>query len=107
MNPVTLERLVANGSDLSRPHHIVNVFHVFQKSGVDALIAALEDLGFTIEDRGSPQHHANTEYWKIEASTDIVPRIDAINSMTDRCVEAAHIHQTDFDGWFTEVVPQL
>jgi len=104
MNPVTLERLAANASDLSRTHGLINVFHVFAEASVVALSRDLEGAGFSIEDGGEPLLHGGSRYWKVEARVDMVPVLAALNLMTDSCVDIAVRNSVDYDGWYTEVV---
>lgn len=103
MNPLTLERLKANGSDLSRPHCLFNVFHIYQHPQVDALCRDLEAAGFLIHDSGTPLEYQGTHYWKVEGCIETVPTLAAVNRMTDQCVEIAGRHDADYDGWYTEV----
>lgn len=104
MNPLTLERLSANGSDLSRPHCLFNVFHIYQRPQVESLRRDLEAVGFLIHDSGTLLEYQGTHYWKAEGCIEIVPTLAAVNSMTDQCVEVAGRHDADYDGWYTEVV---
>lgn len=105
MNPVTLERLAANASDLSRTHGLANVFHAFIEANVEHLCRDLEAAGFVLDDRGKPLSHAGTRYWKVEARVDMVPVLASVDSMTDRCVDIAVRNSVDYDGWYAEVVP--
>ena len=104
MNPVTLERLRVNGSDLARLHPVVNVFHAFGEPSLDRLDRALESSGFVLQERGERLEYEGTPYWKVEARIDLVPTLEAIHAMTDRCVDIATRHDAEYDGWYTEVI---
>ena len=104
MNPVTLERLRVNGSDLARVHQLINVFHAFAEPSLDTLDRALESSGFALEERGERLEYEGAPYWKVEARVDLVPTLEAIHAMTDRCVEIAMRHDAEYDGWYTEVI---
>jgi hypothetical protein len=104
MNPVTLERLIANGSDLSFPHRLLNVFHVYDRSHLEPLCRDLKAAGFQIHDSGTPHVYQGVHYWKVEGALEVVPALAAVNSMTDRCVDIATSFGADYDGWYTEVV---
>lgn len=105
MNPLTLERLAANASDLSRTHRLVNVFRVFIEADVGVLCSDLEAAGFALEARGRPLSHGGTRYWTVEARLNMVPALTSVNSMTDCCVGIAVRNKADYDGWYAEVVP--
>jgi len=104
LNPVTLERLAANGSDLTRAHRIRNVFHVFSEGHIASLRHDLGRSNFNLEDKGkSPSRH-DEQYWEVEVEALLVPNLVSINAMTDRCVEIASRYDAEYDGWYTEVV---
>lgn len=103
-NPVTLQRLAANGSDLSHPHVIQNVFHVYDQRNLAGLCEALEAARFDLRDRGTPLVFQGTSYWNVEACRETVPELESLNRMTDDCVALATEHEADYDGWYTEVV---
>lgn len=63
MNPLTLERLAAKGSNMGVPHKIINVFYVYDRSNIDALNRDLGRAGFVLEDRGTPFSDEGVSYW--------------------------------------------
>lgn len=103
-NPVVLERLIANGSDLTKPHHIVNVFYAFEENKVPQLLTKLREDGLKIETPGPIRQFEDQTYWLVEASLDLVPNGKRLTEMTDHCVILASQAGVDYDGWYTQVV---
>jgi len=83
MNPQTLERLRENGSDLSRPHRLYNVFHIYRPPEANSLCRDLEAAGFLIHESGTVLVCEGTLYWKVEGCIEAVPTLAVVNSMTD------------------------
>jgi Regulator of ribonuclease activity B len=102
-NPVTLERLVANGSDVTRPHTITSVLFVFDENDGETLRDALREAGYDVDNDLLPLTANGQRYWKLEARCVLVPTVELLGEMTDRCVELAEINGGEYDGWFTEV----
>jgi hypothetical protein len=104
MNPQTVAALKENGADVSKIHKIINVFYANTEDSAAMLVKTLEDEGFELIDPGGRLMYQGREHWAVHAALDMVPAINRLNSMTDRCVDVAGPYQCEYDGWYTEPV---
>ena len=101
MNAETRRRLLAQGSDPSHPHELVNVFYVFTEADTSRLIQALQGHGFG-EPRLEKVPEREGDYWEVEASALRQPTVSELDAMTDQCVELAAQFDAEYDGWYTQ-----
>jgi regulator of RNase E activity RraB len=105
MNPVTLERLRANGSNLGAPHRIMNVFYVPEEFASLELRRKLLALGHDILHESGPEVESEARQWTIESLVIMMPVVESLDALTDACVDLAEIYNGMYDGWYTEVIP--
>jgi regulator of RNase E activity RraB len=102
-NPHTLLALLEEGSDLSKTHKINNVFYVFSSDKISEISIKLKLKGFNnIEVMENKE--AENIYWSIHAAYSLIPNIRAIDELTDLCCEIADLFDSDYDGWYTQLV---
>ena len=103
-NPGTLRLLEKKGTNLSRIHKIINVFHIFEKERIADLRIALTEKGFEICNLTKITENDEITYWSLHAQVEFVPSTQLLNEMTDGCIDLAYSFGADYDGWYTQPV---
>ena len=107
MNPLTIQKLSENGSNLQEPHILWSAVHVFSESDVDPLMVALEAAGYEVQKPAEAKVYQETRYWLVTPSLALVPTVEVVGRMTDELVTIVSEFEAEYDGWYTEVVPRI
>lgn len=100
-NQETIEALIEDGSDNSRPHTIEyhfagSNFEALEKAAVDAFKA-----GFEVGDAEELELDDGGEVFCFDAVVERILDLDLINKDTEKLVAIANKHKVHYDGWGT------
>lgn len=103
MNPRTIQALVENDCDLSRPRPITNLFYSSDPSCKKRISHELMVRGFTVHRLEMTEPTGDKPEYGVEAT--IIHSLDRewIDSLTDTCIDLAADCCAEYDGWFTEI----
>ncbi len=103
MNPETIQAVIRNNCDLTRPHPITNVFYCSNLSCKTRIEHELTVRGFTVHRMEINISIRDKDEFIVEAT--IVHSIDSdwIDHLTDACVDLASKCCAEYDGWYTEI----
>jgi hypothetical protein len=100
-----LNALSGNGSDLSKPHHIVYYFYFKSKTSAQAAGQALEQEGCAIQ-RIAPsplstwwQRIFGGGEWSCIVEKTMIPKEEVVFKITDQFNTIAATHDGEYDGW--------
>jgi hypothetical protein len=100
-NRELLLTLARHGVDLTAPRSIDFFFVSGSESGALQLSTALKAIGLNIV--GVSRSAESSSRWSIEARTELTPAEVAVGDYTRSLVRLALAHESEYDGWATEV----